>query len=68
MKENEKVRQAIKESGFYQWEIAAKVGVSEPTFIRRLRFPLQPDREREILEAIAELKKGNTGISSEGAR
>lgn len=55
MKANQKVRDAAKASGIKQWEIAVHLGISEPTIVRWMRIPMPADREKAILQAIAEL-------------
>ncbi|MEY8420325.1 hypothetical protein AALA83_13745 [Oscillospiraceae bacterium 44-5] len=55
MKENLGVRKAAKESKVPLWKVAAEVGISEPTLIRWLRFPLPAEKERRIMTAIQEL-------------
>ena len=57
MKENQVVRRAAKYSGVPLWKIAAAIGVSEPTIIRWLRFPLTEEKEKRIMTAIATLEK-----------
>ena len=52
---NETVREAIKKSRLYQWQIAEKIGISEFTFTRWLRSELSDERKELILKAIAEL-------------
>lgn len=54
---NADIRSAAKAAGIKQWEVAAQLGISEPTLIRWLRFPLSADRENAILQAIAELSQ-----------
>ena len=55
MKENMEVRRAAKEARVPLWKVAAGVGISEPTLIRWLRFPLPAEKEDRIMAAIAEL-------------
>lgn len=55
MKENLDVRRAAKNAKVPLWKVAAGIGISEPTLIRWLRFPLPADKERRILLAIDEL-------------
>lgn len=55
MKANQKVRDAAKAAGVKQWEIAVHLGISEPTLVRWMRMPMPANREKEILQAIAEL-------------
>lgn len=55
MKENQKVRSAAKDAKVPLWKVAAGIGISEPTLIRWLRFPLPLEKENRIMEAIAGL-------------
>ena len=57
MKENERVRKAARMAGVPLWKVAASIGVSEPTFMRRMRFPLPEEKETRIMEAISALEK-----------
>lgn len=56
--ENGLIRQKAKAHGVPLWKIAAAIGVSEPTLTRWLRFPLSPEKERRIEEAICALSQG----------
>lgn len=56
-KENQRVRKAARAAGIPIWKIAVRIGVCEQTLIRWLRVPLTPDREKMVMEAIAELEK-----------
>lgn len=53
--ENENIRKRAKAAGIPLWRIAAELGVSEPTIIRWLRFPLSDERRKEIETAIKRL-------------
>ena len=55
---NETIKQKIKESRVMQYEIAAKIGVSEFTFCRWFRKPLTAEQERLIVSAISEIRAG----------
>lgn len=55
--QNENIRKVAKNAGVHLWEIAAKLGISEPTLTRWLRFPLPTEKEKEVLNAIAELRR-----------
>lgn len=55
LRANQKVRDAAKAAGVKQWEIAVHLGISEPTIVRWMRMPMSVDREKAILQAIAEL-------------
>lgn len=52
MRENEHIRMAMKTSGVTQWKVAAVLGVCDITLGRWLRFPLLPEKEAQIMEAI----------------
>ena len=54
---NEAIRQEIRESGIYQYQVAMKLGVSEMSFIRWLRAELPEKKRIAIIEAIREVKK-----------
>ncbi len=56
-KENEKIRKAARIAGVPFWKVAAAIGVSEPTLIRWLRFPLPEEKEDRIMTAITTLSK-----------
>ncbi|WP_283619135.1 hypothetical protein [Flavonifractor plautii] len=57
MRENEQIRRAARVAGIPLWKIAAEIGVSEPTFMRWMRFPLPKEKEAQIIEAISTLEK-----------
>lgn len=50
-KANLDVRECAKKAGVYLWEIAAAIGVSEPTFNRRMRVEM-PDNEKEQVKKV----------------
>lgn len=52
MRANEHIRAAIKKQRVTLWQTADKMGVSEMTLIRWLRFPLTEEKEAQIMEAI----------------
>ena len=58
MVENETVRKAARSAGVPLWQVAAKLGISESTLTRWLRFPLEPAKEATMLAMISELEKG----------
>ena len=51
---NESIRRAARIADVPLWQIAAKIGVSQPTMTRWLRFPLAKEKEQKILKAIAD--------------
>ena len=57
MKRNNDIRAAAKENGVYLYEIAEKLDVSEPTFIRYMRKELTDAMKTKVLAAIEEIKQ-----------
>ena len=55
---NDTIKRKIKESRILQYEIAAKIGISEYTFCRWFRKELTAEQQERILAAIAEIKAG----------
>lgn len=54
---NNDIRLKAKGCGVPIWKIAAKLGISEPTMTRKLRFELS-EAEAKIFKIIEELKEG----------
>ncbi len=50
-KANSDVRECARKAGVYLWQIAAAIGVSEPTFNRRMRVEM-PEHEKEYVRNI----------------
>lgn len=67
---NSDVRTAAKNAGVFLYQIAAVMGISEPTMTRKLRFELSSKEKKPIFEAInlieAENKRKNTEINVKG--
>lgn len=57
IKRNTEIRAAAKSAGVFLYEIAEKIGVSEPTFIRRMRKELSDDMRAKVFAAIEEIKQ-----------
>lgn len=55
---NEDVRQMEKKFGVPQWQIADRLGISECTLVKRMRFELPPEQKAEIRRIIDGLKEG----------
>ena len=55
---NTELKQKIKDSGLYQWQVAAAIGITEMTLIRWLRLPLSNEHYNKIVQAIETLKAG----------
>ena len=56
---NQKVRNAIREKGLKQYEVAKLFGVSEEVFSKRLRYELPEDVQEELIEKINALEAVN---------
>jgi uncharacterized protein YjcR len=57
MKENESIRKAARIADVPLYAVAMKLGISEPTIHRWLRFQLPAEKEQQIMDAINELAK-----------
>ena len=49
---NEVIRETLKEFKVRQWELAAAIGVSEQTMVRRMRFEMPDEVQLHLLEVI----------------
>ena len=56
IKKNADIRKAAKESGVYLWEIADKLGVSEPTLNRWLRKEMPESQKAKFYSTIEQVK------------
>ena len=54
-KANQDIRDYAAQKGVYFWEIALKLGISEPTMTRWMRVELPEDKRREIEQVISEI-------------
>lgn len=52
---NSDVRTKARENGVRLWEIADKLGISEPTITRKLRRELPADEKKKMLAIIDEI-------------
>ncbi len=57
IKRNTEIRFAAKSAGVFLYEIAEKLGVSEPTFNRWLRKELDEPTKRKALAAIEQIRR-----------
>ena len=55
---NTDIRNEIKKTGIYHWQVADASGVAENTFCRMLRKELPDEKKKEILRAIRTVKAG----------
>ena len=53
---NMEVRELIKKSRLFQYEIADALGISESAFSKWLRSEMGPERKQEVLKAIETLR------------
>ena len=54
---NKIIREELKARGVRHWELAAALGISEQTMVRRLRFELDENYQLEMLMKIEEIAK-----------
>lgn len=54
------VRTAAKNAGVFLYQVAAAMGISEPTMTRKLRFELSEQEKKPIFEAIESIKNNET--------
>lgn len=59
---NSEIKRTIKESRIMQYEIAAKMGISEYTLCKWFRKELTSEQRMQILDAIAALKDGEVHV------
>ncbi len=52
---NADIRDELKNANVYLWQIAAKIGIAESTFIRWMRFELSDEQKRQVRMAIKEV-------------
>lgn len=58
---NKEIIRAMDQARVYRWEIAAQLGISEPTFYRWLRRELPQDKKEQILKAIEQIRAQREG-------
>jgi len=49
---NEKIKLYARGKGIAQWQIADRLGISEPTLTRLFRTPMDPKMEKLVKDAI----------------
>ena len=52
---NSDIRNELKNANVCLWQIAAKIGVAESTFIRWMRFELSDERKQQVRDAIKDV-------------
>lgn len=63
---NETVREYAKEKGVKHWEIAARLGMFDNTFSKKLRFELSDEMREKVINAIDTIasEKGSSAAVS----
>lgn len=56
-KPNQRIREALKEAGLYQWELAKIMGIGETTISRYLRVEMPEEEQDKIIELIRKNRK-----------
>lgn len=56
--QNEDIKRKIKQSRLFQYEVAAALSISEYTFCKWLRRPLNEERKQLVEKAIESLVRG----------
>ena len=54
---NEKIKEALKNKGLRQWQLAEMLGISEQTICRRMRKELSQDEQEKMISIIEDHKK-----------
>lgn len=60
---NQQIREAAKSAGVKLWEVAAKVGVTDSNFSRKLRQELSQAETARILAIISDLAAEKSEVS-----
>lgn len=55
---NEEIRRHAKENGVFLWELAARVGVTDSTFSRKLRRQFSREETEKLLSLIDLIAEG----------
>lgn len=56
-KANQRIREALKEAGLRQWQLARIMGMGETTIVRYLREELPEEEQDKIIDLIMKHKK-----------
>lgn len=54
---NRDVRLAISDAGFYLWQVAETLGVTDSTFSKKLRREMPADEKDTVLRAVERMKE-----------
>lgn len=53
---NRDVRLAISDAGFYLWQVAETLGITDSTFSKKLRREMSADEKEAVLRAVERMK------------
>lgn len=53
---NRDVRLAISDAGFYLWQVAEMLGITDSTFSKKLRREMSADEKEAVLRAVEHMK------------
>lgn len=56
-KANQEIRQALKRSGVYGWELADAFGLSDTRFCVQMRHEFTDEKKEKAIKLIAKIKK-----------
>jgi len=56
---NSQIREKAKQNNIHLWQIANKLGITDSTFSKKLRFELPKDETQKILSIIDDLAKNS---------
>lgn len=65
---NEKIRRHAKDKGVFLWELAARVGITDSTFSRKLRRQFPEDETEALVKMIDEIAAEKEGVNFDGDR
>ena len=57
---NAEVREKIRKSGLYAYQVAERIGMTETSFSRMMRHELSPKRRQQILNALHDEERQDT--------
>lgn len=53
--QNAEIRNTLKENNILQWQLADKLGVSETTLVKKLRYELSKEEKQKIFDIISQM-------------
>ena len=52
---NQIIREELKRRKVYQWELAHELGISEQTILRKMRYEMSLEEQRNLLKLIKQI-------------